>query len=483
MKIFFAILLFTVSAVAAANPTRALDAVGRIDGVKQINADDQVTSDWLGTGWVILNPYDRSDDSYYVITNAHVAEDIAFPTIRLCGSDETLPLEPLVYVTSDQMDVAILRVRGNPRNLPTVRMGDASRLDVNDTVYALGSPRGLDCSATKGIASNVTREGGSTMKLVHPRGNIQTDAPINPGNSGGPLIARQGGKWVVVGMNTYIYRESDGLGFAMPVDVVKKVFMDYRARGEVRIGTMEALYRDLPEDPMTRQMMFGISTEEANRTGFGAWIAKVKDDSSAKAAGLLENDVIASVNGTAVRSANHLMRELAYINADTVSLEVIRNGNRYTINMAVKFETLNNTIPKAEQYPNLTGMLMTAASNAPHLASLRDGLVFPEALQNAVVVTAVAALSPAHEAGVMNGDVIVSARRQSVAMQPAPEFASAADLQRYIEGSSEPVIVEVIPTAALKGYATGSISRLQVVQLKRIAPQFDGGTAIMIASN
>lgn len=493
MKIIFAILLFAVSAVASANPTRALEAVGRIQGTPEVDNNDQIRGSWLGTGWVIRNPHNPRDPNYYVVTNNHVAEGFAFPTIRLCGSDETLALEPLISIK--EMDVAILRVRNPRANMATVALGNSDRLRVGNTVHALGSPRGLDCTVTRGIASNVTRD--NNFALVTPRGVIQTDADINPGNSGGPLMTRQGGRWVVVGMNTFIYTTpvtgtggaqigvaagSSGLGFSVPVEVVEKVFADYLNRGDVYVGTLEMLPRELPTDAMTRQMYFGISAEEAARTGFGAWVVAVKPNSPIAASGLTANDVIATVGGESIRSITHLQRVLAYTTTDTVVVEVIRSGNRISLNVPVTYTKLNNTIPKAEGYANTTGMLLTAANNASTLAALRNGLELPAPLQNAVIVTAVTNLSPAHAAGISNGDVIVGARRQSVALQAPPVFTTAAELQEYIETSIEPVIVEVVPTNALAVYASGRVPALAVVQLKRIEPKFDGGSSTQLAN-
>ena len=186
-----------------------------------------------GTG-VILNP------EGYIVTNAHVVEGARQIEVLLPTTSSSIPearsiLKPRSETVEAQIagidretDLAILKIDGG--ELPFLQLGDSDQTRQGQLVLAFGSPRGLENSVTLGIVSAVARQ----LRPEDPVVYVQTDAPINPGNSGGPLVDAKGN---VIGINTLILSQSggsEGLGFAVPSNIVKNVFEQIRVRGQVR---------------------------------------------------------------------------------------------------------------------------------------------------------------------------------------------------------------------------------------------------------
>ena len=255
----------------------------------------------------------------YVLTNGHVVEhatrievttkDNRRFTARLIGSDP-------------DTDIAVLQMPA--RNLTAVPMGHSDRLRVGDFVLAIGNPFGLGQTVTSGIVSALGRSG---LGIEGYEDFIQTDASINPGNSGGPLVDLEG---ECVGINTAILAPggaSIGIGFAVPIDMARRVMEELIRYGKVKRGRIGVAIEDLTPD--LAQVLKTAHTE-------GAVIARVDPDSPAERAGLQRNDLVVAIDGVPVRSGTQMRNTigLSHIGSD-VDLTIDRRGSEYSVNVHV----------------------------------------------------------------------------------------------------------------------------------------------------
>ena len=240
--------------------------------------DRSYTAQSLGSGFV------WSSDGI-IVTNNHVVEGASKITVNFQdGSQHTAKL---VGVDPDS-DVAVLRIDG--RNLPTASIGISSDLMIGETVVAVGNPFGLSGTVTTGVVSALGRSVPSKEEGRTFTDFIQTDASINPGNSGGPLLNIEG---KVIGINTAIIAQAQGIGFAIPVDRAKKVIQDILRFGQVHSAWIGAVTATVTPEEAKR---LGL------RSGKGALVARVFGGSPAEAAGLKVGDVITAVGSQPVDS-------------------------------------------------------------------------------------------------------------------------------------------------------------------------------------
>jgi serine protease Do len=264
-----------------------------------------------GSGFII------SADGY-VVTNNHVVENASRVRVIL---DDRREFDARVVGRDPNTDIAVLKVEG--RDLPTVKLGDSDALETGDWVLALGYPLQLGQTTTAGIVSAkgrslgmMQRQAGATAPLEH---YIQTDAAINPGNSGGPLVDLQGR---VVGVNSAIASPTgfySGYGFAVPINLAKRVADDLIRYGVVHRPVMGVEIRDA-----------GSADAEVFRLDSPAGVVVASDPSgAAREAGLKLGDVIVAVDGKPVRDTGELMEAVAVkAPGDRVTVDYVRYGDR-----------------------------------------------------------------------------------------------------------------------------------------------------------
>ncbi|MBL8020993.1 MAG: trypsin-like peptidase domain-containing protein [Leptospirales bacterium] len=254
----------------------------------------------LGSGFII-------DDSGLIITNRHVVDDAKIVQVKL---HDGRIVEGTVRGTDDLTDIALVQIK-DASQLKPIRLGDSDKVFVGDYVVALGNPFGLDGTFSTGVVSAVARAGLDRSGLKF----IQTDAAINPGNSGGPLINLDG---QVVGINRMIVSPtggSVGIGFAIPINEVKKVLSEIKLTGTV---TRPILGVQIVQLTPQGKKELGVTT--------GVLVIAVGQGSGADKAGIEKNDVVVSVDGRDVQTAESLA---SYIQTrkvgDRVTIEIVRN--------------------------------------------------------------------------------------------------------------------------------------------------------------
>ena len=266
----------------------------------------------LGTG-VIINP------SGVVVTNAHVVSGASQIVVSTRDNEE---YEADLLGLDENNDLALLKLKNAPASLPAAPMGSSSDLMIGESVIAIGNPMGFSNTVTTGVVSALKRQVKGEEGAIYSD-FIQTDAAINPGNSGGPLLNALG---EVIGINTAIIRNAEGIGFAIPVDRVKKISKDLLKYGEVR--------------PLwTGLRLTTLDAREAAKRGLeirrGAFVEKVYRGSPAAGAGLKPGDVIAEAGGSPVVSREDFLTALAGVSAgDRLSLTVLRKTERRTAALA-----------------------------------------------------------------------------------------------------------------------------------------------------
>ncbi|HEY2337987.1 MAG TPA: DegQ family serine endoprotease [Burkholderiales bacterium] len=266
----------------------------------------------LGSGFII------SADGF-ILTNAHMVADFDEVTVRL--ADVKREFKAKVIGLDKRTDVALIKV--DAKDLPVVKLGDASKVEPGQWVAAIGSPFGFTNTITAGIVS-ATRRALPDESIVP---FIQTDVAINPGNSGGPLLNLAG---EVIGINSQIYSRTGGymgVSFAIPIDVALDVAKQLQANGKVTRGRL-----GVGVQPMTKELAKSFGLDGAN----GAVVVAVEDNSPAARAGVKQGDVILGFNGKPIEDPNELPRVVAATKpGDKVQLEVWRNGKRERLSATV----------------------------------------------------------------------------------------------------------------------------------------------------
>jgi len=263
----------------------------------------------LGSGFIV-------DASGYVVTNHHVVEGADDISVKLHDGRE---LKATVAGRDPKLDVAVLKIEGSGQ-FPAIVLGDSDKLRVGEYVVAMGNPFGLGSTVTMGIVSAKDR----TIGAGPYDDFIQTDASINPGNSGGPLFNLLG---EVVGMSTAIHAQGQGIGFAIPANLMKDVILQLRETGHVTRGRLGLVFQPVTEE-ISRAM---------GRTGStGALVSEVEPNGPADKAGLKSGDIILKVGEDTVKEGTQLPRLVARHQPGTViPVTLSRQGKEQTIQVTL----------------------------------------------------------------------------------------------------------------------------------------------------
>ena len=320
----------------------------------------------------------------YIVTNSHVIAKAENIVVTL-EDGEKFTAE--VIGKDPGADIAIIKIEA--QRLTEIQLGDSDKLRQGDFVVAVGNPFGLGQTVTSGIISALGRSG---LGIESYEDFIQTDASINPGNSGGALVNLHG---ELVGINTAIYGPTGGnigIGFAIPVNMVKQITEQLIEFGEVKRGRLGFTAQDLTPELAEA---FGTSRKK------GVVVARVEPNSPAEKAGIEVGDVIVSVNGHEVENSAQVRNEVGLLRIGTkVNIEVLRNGKSKILKASIE-EQVSNRISGKSLSPKL------------------EGAEFSEILEDTSAGTTagievVSVNGNAGAAGLRKGDIIISVNKQRV---------------------------------------------------------------------
>jgi serine protease Do len=326
----------------------------------------------------------------YVLTNNHVVDGAKELTVTLSDKRE---FKAQIVGRDPKTDIAIIKIDAG-ENLPAATIGDSDKIKVGDWVMAIGNPFGLSSTVTLGIVSAKGRVIGAGPYDDF----IQTDASINPGNSGGPLIDMNG---EVIGINTAIVPNGQGIGFAIPVNTAKPLIPELEAHGEVTRGWLGVSIQSITPD-----LSNALKLEESK----GALVAEVVPGGPAEKAGIKAGDVIVSFDGKPVHDSHDLPAMVAATKIGSeVPVGVMRNGKSVRLSAVIaKLESGESNIEGSKRPAQGKWGLQLQELNpetARHLG-LKDA--------HGVLVAGVQPGSPAYNASIQPGDVIVEVNREAV---------------------------------------------------------------------
>jgi len=360
-----------------------------------------------GTGFIV-------DKNGYIITNHHVIKGVDHIKVRLHGDDSTEYHARIVGI-DPETDLAVIKIDPHTALVP-VNIGNSDAVQVGDWAVAIGSPFGLDASVTAGIVSALGRDIGGQLQLQR---FIQTDAAINPGNSGGPLLNIRG---EVIGVNTMIATQSggyQGIGFALPINMVARVYNDIIRSGKVTRGSIGIEWSKADDKP---------ELFKALGTNSGVLVNRVQKGGPADKAGLKPDDIIIAMDGKPVKNGEDLVSRVseAPINSSIkVTVDRDRKHMEFPVTIMDRAEVFKDRFaelqqPQAEEpakgdepSPYKFGIKLHALTDSERTAM---GLDKGGAdAKGGLLVQSVDENSFAEDIGLMEKDVILSINRQPVA--------------------------------------------------------------------
>jgi serine protease Do len=336
----------------------------------------------LGSGVVI------SKDGY-IVTNNHVIENAEEITVTI--GDETTEYNAKLVGKDADSDIAVIKIDSKTPLLP-IKIADSNSLLVGDVIFAIGNPFGIGSTVTQGIISALNK---NKVGINRYENYIQTDASINPGNSGGALVDSRG---ALIGINTAIITKSggnNGIGFAIPVAMVKDVVEKLVADGKVTRGYLGVAIADLDNDSL-----------KVYKRQEGALVLDISADTPAAKGGLKRGDLIYAINGKLVKDKTSLQNAIASFKPDEkVKIQAERDGKDIDLNIVLGDRTtsLDANTPTAQVNNNIfLGGLKLSTIDAETQKQFRLA-----ADTNGILITDVEVKSKAEKAGFQAGDIIV----------------------------------------------------------------------------
>jgi len=354
----------------------------------------------LGSGVIV------SKDGY-ILTNYHVVAGANEITVKT-SSDRSFEAE---IVGSDSLaDVAVIKIKEKVKDLPVAYLGNSDKIRPGDWAVAIGNPFSLSSSVTLGIVSALGRTAGNNGNSY--QNFIQTDAAINPGNSGGALVNIAG---ELIGINTMIYTQSGGymgIGFAIPINMAKKIMEDLIYEGKVSRGWLGVMIQELDQATIE-----GFNLEPNTK---GVLIGDVFKDEPAEKAGIKRGDIIQAFDGKAVTNTNDLRNEVATVHpGKKVPVDILRSGKKQTVYVTLTGRDKDN---KNVSSGSEKAETENEPSDASAILGIKAGNITPELreqlqldkLVQGIMVIDIKENSQAAYAGIQKNDIILEANRKTV---------------------------------------------------------------------
>lgn len=366
----------------------------------------------LGSGFMI-------NEEGLILTNNHVVAEA--DEIHVQFSDEK-KYPAKVVGTDEKTDIAVIKIKAD-KQLPYVQLGDSDKLEIGDWVVAVGNPFGLDHTVTAGIVSAKGRVIGAG-----PYDNfIQTDASINPGNSGGPLFNTAG---EVIGVNTAIFSGGQGLGFAIPINMAKRLIPQLVEKGKV----VDRGWLGVQIQTMTEELAKSFGLTEAK----GALIGDVVPGSPADKAGIKRGDVVLKFNDQPIIRSQELPGLVAASpSGKTVKLEILRDGKTINLDVTLGKQQAEDVSEKGgdnsqmdeAKKPDVLGLVVkTPSAEDAHELGIKQGI--------GVFITRVDSGSAAESNDIRSGDLILEINGRQV--------NSAGEYQKATSGLKKGSIVRLL---------------------------------------
>jgi serine protease Do len=381
-----------------------------------------------GTGFIV-------DKNGYIITNNHVVEGGDKIRVKIHGDSNEYRAR--VIGTDKETDLAVIKIESR-KGLVPVSIGNSDAVQVGDWAVAIGSPFGLEATVTAGIVSATGRNniGGAFQSF------IQTDAAINPGNSGGPLLNIKG---EVIGVNTMIATRaggSEGVGFALPVNTVARVYNNIIQDGRVTRGSIGITFQ-----PDTKP-----ETLKALGVDHGVIVSEVKKGGPADKGGMKAEDIIVAVNGQAVHDQDDFRNRIADLPVGTpATLSVDRDGKKVDLKITIEDRTIvfsdrpeiagENVLPDSSKQPETTDVKFGIGLRG---LTEQEKEVSPE--HRGIAVARVESDSFAEEIGMQAGDIILAINRQ-----PVNSLDDVRKIQQKLHGGDAVAFLIARPQAGLAG--------------------------------
>ena len=362
----------------------------------------------------------------YILTNNHVVDGASDIKVTLNDRRE---LQAKVIGTDPNTDVAVLKIEAT--GLPSLTIGDSSKVEVGDVVFAIGDPFGIGETATMGIVSATNRGLGSAIEDYEDF--IQTDAAINHGNSGGPLVDLHGN---LIGINTAILPGNgggnQGIGFAIPINMAHDVMDQLISHGKVIRG-----YLGIHIENITPNLAKSFGLQDSN----GALVGDVSADGPGAKAGLKRGDVITGMNGQKVQGVNDLrLRVSQTAPGTTVQLGVMRDGQakQLSVTLGELPEKDEKAVPTENSSSGLDGVHVEELTQ-----DIAEQLQLPAGIRG-VVVDNVDQSSTAAEAGLNRGDVIQEVNHKAV--------TSVSEYEHAIESAAKGPVLLLVNRGGITTY-------------------------------
>jgi serine protease Do len=373
---------------------------GGLPNAPQFRSAPAPRAQGTGSGFIV-------DPNGYILTNHHVVEKADHIKVKLPGDPTEYKAKMIGF--DKETDLAVIKIDAG-RKLQPVKIGNSDGVQVGDWAVAIGSPFGLEATVTAGIVSALGRDNSVVAGAAQFQNFIQTDAAINPGNSGGPLVNIAG---EVIGINTAIATRSggsQGVGFALPMNVAAKTYNQIIKHGRVTRGSIGISFSRGDRPELTKAL--GVEN--------GVLVEQVQKDGPAEKAGIKVEDVITAIDGKPVRSGNELVARVADTPVgETVKITVDRGGKKMDFNVTIgdRTQVFADREDIASNRPDVPPSVeeKTAAKFGIAIANLgageRERIGVAE---GGVIVQRVETDSFAEEIGLREGDVILSINRQPV---------------------------------------------------------------------